>query len=192
MHGVARRVGGGMWVAAKFDCPTNRLEAWLAKETLRAAIYISLTRLRIQLENLYASSLHNLPDHNHQGLQWSQWQRTPCWCCCPRDVVKCYEPMNELRGRCWVHLSITWMREILTLEKSLNINTSTMWSHNEGCDAGSELVCPALVVRNREVGWKIVLRVRTFHHLRCTLEEHVRTSSYVRTRLRAVLSLCLP
>ena len=69
MHGVARRVGGGMWVAAKFDCPTNRLEAWLAKETLRAAIFISLTRLRIQLENLYASSLHNLPDHNHQGLQ---------------------------------------------------------------------------------------------------------------------------
>ena len=36
----------------------------LAKETLRAAIFISLTLLRIQLENLYVSSLHNLPDHN--------------------------------------------------------------------------------------------------------------------------------
>ena len=55
---------GGMWVAAKFDCPTNRLEPWLAKETLRAAIFISLTLLRIQLENICASSLHHLPDHN--------------------------------------------------------------------------------------------------------------------------------
>ena len=36
----------------------------LAKETLRAAIFISLTLLRIQLENLFVSSLHNLPDHN--------------------------------------------------------------------------------------------------------------------------------
>ena len=68
--GLVGESEGGMWVAAKFDCPTNRLEPWLAKETLQSAIFISLTLLlRIQLENLYVSSLHNLPDHNHKGLQ---------------------------------------------------------------------------------------------------------------------------
>ena len=92
---------GGMWVAAKFDCPTNRLEpCHLAKETLRAAIFISLTLLRIQLENFYmSSSLHHLPDHNKDYNEANDNVHLVD-VAVHGDVVKCYEPLNEQQGRC--------------------------------------------------------------------------------------------